>query len=103
MPAVTIAIDPINITLPLSSTKLFKATVTGTTTTNVIWSVNGIVGGNATVGTIDATGNYKAPAALPAGNPVTVKATSVADQAVFAVATVTLSCPTPTVQWFSPG
>jgi arylsulfate sulfotransferase len=29
------------------------------------WSVNGIAGGNASVGTVDANGNYTAPAALP--------------------------------------
>lgn len=32
------------------------------------WAVDGIVGGNATVGTIDGTGLYAAPTAVPNGN-----------------------------------
>jgi hypothetical protein len=42
----------------------------------VTWSVNDITGGNATVGTVSATGLYTAPAVPPANNVVTVKATS---------------------------
>jgi arylsulfate sulfotransferase len=40
----------------------FKATVSGSG--GVQWLVNGISGGNATVGTVDANGNFAAPAAL---------------------------------------
>jgi uncharacterized protein (DUF1800 family) len=47
----------------------FKATVTGSSDP-IQWAVNNLVGGNATVGTISATGLYKAPAAVP--NPATV-------------------------------
>ena len=39
-------------------------TVTGATST-VSWTVNGIVGGNATYGTIDVEGFYRAPASVP--------------------------------------
>jgi hypothetical protein len=42
----------------------------------VIWSVNGIPGGNATVGTIEAQGLCIAPATLPNPNSVNVTATS---------------------------
>lgn len=41
------------------------------------WSVNGIAGGNATVGTVNSStifGNYRAPGAVPAQNPVAVSA-----------------------------
>ena len=37
-----------------------------------IWSVNGIVGGNASVGTINGRGLYQAPASMPAGGTVTI-------------------------------
>lgn len=40
----------------------------------VSWAVNGITGGNATVGTISAAGQYKAPASAPNPNTVTVSA-----------------------------
>ena len=42
----------------------------------VVWSVNGIVGGNATVGTISTGGLYTAPASPPPGGAVTIRATS---------------------------
>ncbi len=69
---------------------MFSPTVTGTTNTAVTWSVNGAAGGNATVGTISAAGLYMAPVNLPAPSAVTVAATSVADPARSASATVTV-------------
>lgn len=39
----------------------------------VQWTVNGIPGGNAEVGTIDASGIYRAPAKAPAPNEVVVR------------------------------
>jgi hypothetical protein len=56
----------------------FTATVTGESATTVTWSVNGTAGGNATVGTIDANGNYTAPATTTNAT-ATVTATSTAD------------------------
>ncbi len=101
-PAPTVSISPTSDTLPFKGTRQFTATVTGTPMTTVIWSVNDIPGGNSSVGTISTSGLYTAPAALPPANPVMVKARSVADQTVSAVATVTVRYPTPVVQWFSP-
>ena len=40
----------------------------------VTWTVNGIPGGSATVGTIDASGLYVAPARVPPGGRVTIRA-----------------------------
>ncbi|HET7107564.1 MAG TPA: hypothetical protein VFI38_12200 [Candidatus Acidoferrum sp.] len=59
----------------LGQTVPFSATVTGTTNTGVNWEVAGILGGNATVGTINTAGLYTAPNALP--NPTTVVVTAV--------------------------
>ena len=53
------------------------------TPNTVTWSVNGIPGGNATVGTVSANGLYVAPAAVPANNVVSVRATSTAFPAKF--------------------
>src|SRR3981081_2509329 len=47
--------------LAINTNSQFTATVTGTTNTNVTWSVDRIVGGNSTVGTIAAAALYSAP------------------------------------------
>jgi len=49
----------------------------------VTWSVDGVVGGNATVGTVSAAGLYIAPATVPAGGNATVRATLDSDPAIF--------------------
>jgi uncharacterized protein (DUF1800 family) len=101
--AVTVTINPTTASVPFGTNKQFTATVSGTQMTNVNWSVNDIPGGNSSVGVINASGKYTAPAALPANNPVTIRATSVADPLASATSAVTVCYPTPVVQWFSPG
>ncbi len=59
-------------------------------------------GGNATVGTIDATGMYHSPAVLPKPNSVTVEAVSVADKTLNGNVSVTLQNPIPVPQKVSP-
>jgi len=88
---VQVGISPSSATVTTGQTQQFTATVTGTTNTAVTWSVNGIAGGNPTVGTISATGLYTAPSAAPSPNTVTVKATSAADPTKSASATVTIT------------
>jgi hypothetical protein len=56
----------------------------------VTWKVNGVVGGNNTVGTITPTGLYRAPASVQTRLNVTVTATSVASPAASASAAVTV-------------
>ena len=68
----------------------------------VTWSVNGIPGGNATVGTIDAKGLYSAPPVLPNPNVVKVSAISAANPSVSAAAAVTLFNPIPVLTSVSP-
>lgn len=102
-PAVTVTIDQQNPIVPLNSTQQFTALVAGAASTAVTWSVNNIAGGNAAVGTIDAAGNYTAPATLPSVNPVTITATSVADATATAMTSLTVRYPTPVVSWWSPG
>jgi uncharacterized protein (DUF1800 family) len=63
----------------------------------VKWTVNGIAGGNATVGTITAGGVYTAPATLPSSNTIQVRATSLADTTASSTGTITLSNPLPVV------
>jgi hypothetical protein len=60
-------------------------------------SVNGLAGGNSTVGTVDAAGNYTAPNALPSPSTVEVRAASTAKPSVHGTSTVTLLDPLPVV------
>ena len=55
------------------SSQLFTANVAGSGlySSNVTWSVNGVVGGNSTLGTI-AAGQFTAPSAPPSPNNVTI-------------------------------
>ena len=59
----------------------------------VTWSVNSVLGGNSTYGTVSTTGLYKAPAVVPAMNAVTVQATNTADKTKFGTVTITITQP----------
>lgn len=94
--AVTVAPNPASIAT--GGAQVLTATVTGTgnPAKGVTWSVNGIAGGNATLGTIVAnsvtTAVFTAPAALPSPPTVTVTATSIADATKSGNASVTITC-----------
>lgn len=86
---ITVSVQPAAVTVSAGSTfSAFVATVTGTTNTSVTWMVDNIAGGNATTGTIDASGHYKAPTA--SGNH-TVTAVSMADPGKSGTAEVTVT------------
>jgi hypothetical protein len=76
--------------------------VSGSTNQAVQWSVNGSVGGNASVGTIDAAGKYTAPAALPNPNSITILGTAAADAKASGNSKVTLLNPAPTLSKVNP-
>ena len=63
----------------------------------VVWSVNGVTGGDGTYGTVSPTGLYKAPATAPAMNVVEVRATSTAYPNNFGKVSIKVSQPTPWV------
>ena len=77
---ITVTVAPQSPTAVVSQTVAFQATVTGTTNTAVTWEVNGIAGGNSTLGTISTSGTYTAPATVPNPSTVTVTAVSQADK-----------------------
>lgn len=85
-----VTISPTSALLFPTQTQQFTATVSGTTTPSVTWSVNGAVGGNATLGTISSTGLYAASTAVPSPPTVTVTATNANDPSFFASATVVI-------------
>jgi hypothetical protein len=65
--------------------------------TAVKWAINGIPNGNATVGTIDADGVYRAPATVPTPKTIQVQATSLADTTATSAGTMTITNPAPIV------
>lgn len=95
---ITVSIAPNSANVSPGIAESFSATVSGvgSASSTVSWSVNGVSGGNATVGTLSVSGPdaavYTAPAIPPAPTAVSVTATSIADSAKAATATVTISC-----------
>jgi DNA-binding beta-propeller fold protein YncE len=69
---ITVTVTPPDATVGTSETFQFVPTVTGSANTAVNWFVNGIAGGQASVGTISASGLYTAPASPPTSNAATI-------------------------------
>jgi len=88
---VSVTISPASASVPAGRTKKFVATVQNTSNTKVTWMVNGIAGGNSTVGTIGSAGLYAAPNAVPSPAEVTITAVSKADPTKSASATITIT------------
>jgi hypothetical protein len=100
-----ISILPGTATLAANHRVTFAAQVSGTQNANLNWSVNGISGGNASVGQICVLGSnpcqalaggiasqvdYMAPGAIPSSNPVTVTVAGAANPAIQGSAQVTV-------------
>ena len=88
--AVSVTVSPTTASVAVNGTQQFAVTVTGGTSGAVTWSVNGISGGNSTVGTISSSGLYTAPASIPSSGAVTVTATSQDSSSASASANVTI-------------
>jgi hypothetical protein len=84
---IAVTVTPYNVTVALSGTQQFVASISGSSDLAVIWSVDDIEGGNGDIGTIDATGLYTAPAV--SGTHV-VKAVSHANGAAYGTQLVTV-------------
>jgi len=91
---VAVAVTPSSFTLGVGSNYQFSAAVTGTSNTAVTWQVNGVTGGNPSVGTVDNTGFYIAPVSNPGGT-ITVMAVSQADGSSSGTAAITLTASDP--------
>jgi hypothetical protein len=83
-----VKIEPDRVTLSPGESRQFTGTVAGTGTfdAGLKWSVNGVDGGNAALGTMSSSGLYLTP--YPAPATVTLKATSAADPTKSASATI---------------
>jgi hypothetical protein len=103
--AINVSLTPTNSTRAVGHRQAFAVLVNNTANQNVSWQVNGIAGGNTSVGQICSAGSipcqqisasnsgsvdYLSPAGVPSPNPVTVTATSLADSSQSASASVTI-------------
>jgi len=102
---VNVNVSPSTATLAANHRVTLNAQVNGTSNTGVIWSVNGIAGGNTAFGEICAVGSipcqmvtnttapqveYLAPGTIPSPNPVSATAVSAADSTKSASAQITV-------------
>ncbi len=84
---VLLTVSPQNVSLAPNGQQQFTATVQGTNNTGVTWSVNGVGGGNNTVGTITSSGLYSAPG-TPGTYTITATSMALPNYSVNASATV---------------
>src|SRR4051812_3296896 len=73
---VTVKVTPKQVAITYTQTQQFTRTVLNSSNTGVIWTVDGVIGGDATVGTITSAGLYTPPASV--GSHM-IAATSMAD------------------------
>jgi YD repeat-containing protein len=85
-----LTITPAMATSPVSGRVAFVATEAGAPVAAVRWAVNGLTGGDSSIGTISAEGFYTAPAAVPVPPTVTITATHDPGGAGSAAALVTV-------------
>lgn len=90
-----LAIVPATATLGAGGTQQFTARDGDAEATAVRWAVDGVVGGNAELGTVSPEGRYVAPRTVPAPRTASVTATSSEDASVTATALVALRVPIP--------
>jgi len=92
---VSISITPTVVQLPRSGWQQFQAKVTNAADKSVIWKVNGIAGGNQTVGQITTKGLFNAPWTT---GPTTATVTAVASADHSKTASVVVAVTLDTVQ-----
>jgi hypothetical protein len=101
-PGVTVTVTPNPANVRLGTPQVFTPHVTGSTNAAVTWQVNGVAGGAAATGTIDANGNYTPPANIPNPSTVTVEAISAADNTANGTSAVTILNPVPVITTVAP-
>jgi hypothetical protein len=89
--SITVTVSPTSAAINTGQSTQFTAVVTGDNS-GVTWAVNGVAGGNSTLGTIDQTGKFAAPSATPSSK-VMITATSTVDTSKSASASVEIVAP----------
>ena len=85
-----ITVYPVSSTLEIGTTLQCTAYVP-LSPNSVVWSVNGVVGGTATYGTISQTGLFTPPAVIPTNNVLTLGARSTAYTNIIGTASLTVT------------
>ena len=80
----SVTIAPTPPAILIGTTLQLMATLSECSDARLLWKVNGITGGNSTVGTIGPTGFYRAPGAVPASSTVIIRVESVGCVGIFA-------------------
>ena len=86
---VTVTVSPATASVVGGGTQQFTASLSNTVNKAVTWAVNGIAGGDPTVGTVSASGLYTAPTVISGPATKVIAATSQADAAAIGKASVT--------------
>ena len=92
-----VTIDPLTATIPAATGMQFTATLAGDPEHPFDWAVNGVPGGNETLGKINGDGWYNAPAMPPTPSTVTITAKSLTTPPATGQSTVTITNPLPAI------
>jgi uncharacterized protein (DUF1800 family) len=95
----TLTISPATANVRAGASQSFTPSITSTP---LIWYVNGVAGGNGTAGTIDSTGFYTAPLALPSPNSITITVAEASKATVTGSSAVSVWNPIPQLTAVSP-
>ncbi len=92
----SVTVSPATANVQEGSQQQFTATVSNTNDNAITWQVNGVTGGNTSVGTITAAGLYTAPSVIPHPASVTITAfitdmTTVAGSSIVTITAVTFN------------
>jgi hypothetical protein len=98
----TVAVTPSSATATVGATQQFAASVSGTSTTAVTWTVSGTGCSGIACGTISSTGLYAAPGVAPSPATATITATSVLYPTQSASATVSIFQPAGATYYLAP-
>lgn len=84
----SLSVSPAGVVVGAGSTQQYSANVQGLSSPTLAWAVDGVAGGNSSVGTISATGLYTAPSSL---GTHTVAVSASVDPAVTATTALTVT------------
>ena len=87
---VVVSISPTNAVVAVKGQQQFRATIAGSTSTSIDWSISGAACSGSACGTITSAGLYTAPSAVPSVATVIVKASAKIDPSQSASAVVNI-------------
>ncbi len=101
-PQTQLTINPQSATVAGDDTQQFAAQASDGSSPVLAWTVNGVVGGSATTGTISTTGLYTAPEFPPTPNTITIGVSETSTPSIKTSGAVTLDNPVPQISSLSP-